>query len=792
MKRRSVAQLISLAMAGGAATLAPLAAAQSASTIEEITVTARRTEESIQSVPVSVTAFDAAAIREAQISTPEDLQISTPGVYLSGSGGRQNVIYQIRGQSKSVAGQASAAVVSYFAEVPDPVWGSFVPQYDIASVQVLKGPQGTLFGRNTTGGAVLYAPTEPGYEFGGYVSGALGNFDKRQFQGAVNIPLVADKVALRVAGDLHRRDGWVKNIGVGGDAEAVDTDSFRVSLLVEPVDGFKNLTIYDHFTSDNDGFSNTIGYVSPGFNLLTLLGIQDSALARLAEQRGRDFHTIDTSLAPSESLDRSGITNRTEIDFGAVQLVNIFGYRHTDLSYVTNTDGLGPLFGNGNPYPVGLPLHYIKANNNQEIEHYSNEIQLKGQALGDKLDWMVGAFWLDSEPDGSQGYTVLFGEVIGFPVARASYTFTSEESRAIFANLKYDLDAVAEGLEFEVGIRYTEDEVDSCTGIGLTDWSGDATASDCRPGSTKIANVNTVTGEFDETTWSVGLNWQVTEDIFTYGVARHGYRAGGANGPTLAGRLAPFQIFEPETVTDFEVGVRADWMIGGVGVRTNLSAFFGKYDDVQTPLTGVSSAITGCDPNSSNNPLPISVDGDCDITNDPAGGTLLVNSGKSEVSGVDLELIVTPTDRLTLNLGANYLDLQTKEFGGDPAIAPFFPGNEIPFNYTAEKSLVAGVRYAVPLDNRLARELVSNLDYYWTDDIFYILDVGSIPSYELVNLRIDLNGVAGTGLDISAFARNLTDEEYYSNGSAAGAFIGISSYVLAPPRLYGMEVRYSF
>src|SRR5690606_18832876 len=118
MKRTTLHQLVSLAVAGGAATLAPLATAQSATTIEEITVTARRTEESIQSVPVSVTAFDAAAIREAQISTPEDLQISTPGVYLSGSGGRQNVIYQIRGQSKSVAGQASAAVVSYFAEVP--------------------------------------------------------------------------------------------------------------------------------------------------------------------------------------------------------------------------------------------------------------------------------------------------------------------------------------------------------------------------------------------------------------------------------------------------------------------------------------------------------------------------------------------------------------------------------------------------------------------------------------------------------------------------------------------------
>lgn len=300
MKLKPIAHAISLTLITGALTFTSQAYAQSASTLEEILVTARRTEESIQSVPVSMTAFDAKALREAQISDPEDLQINTPGVYLSGSGGRQNVIYQIRGQSKSVAGQASAAVVSYFAEVPDPVWGSYVPQYDIASVQVLKGPQGTLFGRNTTGGAVLYAPTEPAYETGGYLSASVGNYNKRQFQGAVNIPVIDNKAALRIAGDIHKRDGWAKNIGVGGDAEEVDTESFRASLLFEPTDTIKNITIYDYFTSDNDGFSNSIGHVAADFNLLTLLGIQDSALDQLARQQARDYYTIETSLAQEE------------------------------------------------------------------------------------------------------------------------------------------------------------------------------------------------------------------------------------------------------------------------------------------------------------------------------------------------------------------------------------------------------------------------------------------------------------------------------------------------------------
>src|SRR5690606_9670603 len=169
--------------------------------------------------------------------------------FLSGSGGRENVIYQIRGQSKALSGPSSPAVVSYFAEVPDPTFGSFVPQFDIASVQVLKGPQGTLFGRNTTGGAILYAPQAPTYEWGGYISGIAGDFDKRQIQGAVNLPLVDSKAALRVAGDIDRRDGFTDNIGGGSDIDNVENQSFRVSLLLEPSENLSNTTLFDYYKS---------------------------------------------------------------------------------------------------------------------------------------------------------------------------------------------------------------------------------------------------------------------------------------------------------------------------------------------------------------------------------------------------------------------------------------------------------------------------------------------------------------------------------------------------------------
>lgn len=175
--------------------IAQTAQPQASPSIDDIVVTARRSEESIQSTPVSVTAFTADMLREANIATTADLMIKTPGVYLSGSGGRENSVFQVRGQSKALSGSNAPAVVSYFADVPAPTFGSGVATYDMASVQVLKGPQGTLFGRNTTGGAVLYYPAAPEYVLGGYVEAGYGRYDRKQLEGALSIPIVDNKLA---------------------------------------------------------------------------------------------------------------------------------------------------------------------------------------------------------------------------------------------------------------------------------------------------------------------------------------------------------------------------------------------------------------------------------------------------------------------------------------------------------------------------------------------------------------------------------------------------------------------
>src|SRR5690606_31766357 len=149
------------------------------------------------------------------------------------------------------------------------------------------GPQGTMFGRNTTGGAILYSPVAPSHAVGGFFGGTLGAENHRRVQGAVNIPLIQDKVALRVAGDVNRRDGYTKNIGVGGDLDGVDTGSYRISLLIEPTDYIRNTLIYDHFKSDNDGHGIVLEDVFSNPSLLDSFGIRDAALEELALQKER-------------------------------------------------------------------------------------------------------------------------------------------------------------------------------------------------------------------------------------------------------------------------------------------------------------------------------------------------------------------------------------------------------------------------------------------------------------------------------------------------------------------------
>ncbi|CAM8672905.1 hypothetical protein V473_18500 [Sphingobium cupriresistens LL01] len=763
---------------------------RSTASVDDIVVTARRVAESLQSTPVSVTAFSADTLRQSTIRDTQDLLVKTPGVFLAGSGGRENTNFSIRGQSKALAGNSAAAVISYFAEVPSPTVGSSIPTYDLGSVQILKGPQGTLFGRNTTGGAILYYPTAPSYEWEGYVQGTYGNYDTRLMEGALNLPIVADKLAVRIAGQYQKRDGWTKNIGIGGDADDLNSRALRGSVLFEPFEGLTNSTIVDYYRNRAVGGGSVLFNILPGPNALSATGTLAAAREQLALQMARGPRVINSDVDAFERVNRFGVTNRTEIDLGPdVQVVNIFGYRHTKVDYFSSVDGLPTLISDGTgAIPAGLPVTVVGGRQRSDVKQYTEELQLRGKLFDDRLDWLVGGFYLASNPVGPSGTYIPTFILPGITDAPFNYSFYAERSKALFGNIGYDLGTWVQGLRFSAGFRYTWDDITACIGGGTTP-NPTVTPRDCQTRTPTIRNASVNKTSSKAPTWTIGFDWQANDELFLYAVTRRGYRSGGINGPTLAGRLTQFQSFAPEKVTDIEAGIRSDFRAGAVDIRLNASPFIGWYSGVQVPVSGLNTQATCSLTAPGGTDAPRSPDGDCNASNDPAGGTLLVNAGKTRVAGIDLSGRIAPTRTLSFDVGATFLDLKSRSLTAPADLLPYLRIAEVPFNLVAKTTVTAGARWTLPLSPDVGEGTLS-IDYYRSSKVRSSDNV--LPAYDLVNARFDLKQVAGSGFDAALFMRNLFDKKYYASSNVGSAQLGVMSGFYGAPRTYGVELRYHF
>lgn len=756
----------------------------------DIIVTARRTSENIQSTPVSVTAFGTESLRQAQVRDTQDLLFKTPGVFLAGSGGRENSNFSIRGQSKALAGNSAPGVISYFADVPAPTLGSSIATYDLGSVQVLKGPQGTLFGRNTTGGAILYYPATPDYQLGGYVQATYGSYDARIAEAAINLPLIDQKVALRISGQYQKRDGWTKNIGVGKDADDLNSRAIRGSLLLEPLDGLKNITIVDYYRNRSVGGGSVLVNVFSGPNALTATGTLTAARAQLAAQRARGIRVIDSDIDAFERAERFGITNRTEAALSeAFQVVNIFGYRHTKVDYFSSVDGLPTLIADGTgAVPRGLPVMVVGGRQTSDVEQFTNELQFKGSLADGKLDWLIGGFYLKSKPKGPSGTYIPVFILPGITNAPFNYAFFTETSKAAFANVTYKLDSIADGLRINAGFRQTWDEIDACVGSG-TSPNPVLSPADCNNAVPAIRNSSVNRTKSNAPTWTIGLDWQASDELFVYAVTRRGYRAGGINSPTLAGRLQPFQSFRPEKVTDLEFGVRSDFKVGDADVRLNASPFVGWYSNVQVPISGLNTQATCSTATPGGTAAPRSPDGDCNAANDPSGGTLLVNAGSTKVSGIDLSARIAPSESLAFDFGATLLDLKTRSLTVPTDLQPYLRVLQVPFNLVARQTVTAAVRWTLPIPESIGKTVLST-DFYHSSSVQSSDAI--LPPYVLVNARLDVGSVGGTGVDASLFVRNLFDRDYLASSNVGSNLLGVQSGFFGAPRTVGVELRYRF
>jgi len=846
------AGVLSMATADMAmAQTAPQAADDTGATGGDIVVTARRVAETASKVPLAITAFSSAQIQTKNIQNVADLTKLTPGLNITGGGSRTNVFITIRGQSRGVTGNVSPAVITYFNEVPLPTYGSLIPTYDMDNIQVLKGPQGTLFGRNALGGAILTYSKAPTHSFGGYVEGEIGEYNRQKIEGAINIPIIPEKVALRISGQLDHSASYTKNyqytsFGVTPTLGAVvptpvpnthnfdefATTAIRASLLIEPVDGVKNVTVYDYtkvrgyasslFTGFYPGGvpGITAGpalYMVPSDALPAPLGGFIGGIAQCGSSLVCDYKLFgQASVAGGHQITYSnvdpwlsatkiwGISNTTTIELGDhATLKNIFGYRTNDSLSIGDLDA--------------TPLDIIETHNLIQLKQVTEELQLSGSVLDNKLKYTVGGFYYKQSPNGPGGSTALEVNAF-FGLSHGSgFSYFTDISKSLYGQFDY---TVVDGLTVTAGYRQNWDSSGGCVAsltypafsaglVQQTNPSVIPTDASCRSGNLS-SDYNAATlpvVHFNKGTWNLGANWQITPDAMVYAATRRGYRAGSYNGGVYDAFLASIRTFKPETLDDIEIGAKLRWH-GSVPGSLNVALYRGTDKDVQLPFSTsqltAGTAGLGCVFEAAN--TPGSTAPTCTV---PAGlphagepgrtisivpQTTYVNAGRSRLQGFEIDGTLSPVEGLTLSGGLSYTDFTALSLTPDPNLAAVYTANgrrSPPFVMRQQPEWIAnaGIYYEYPRDI-LGGRLAFNSDLRYTSS--WVEADFPIPGKTTVDASIGLKGIGGTGLDASVQVINVFNKFYEYGSAGSAASLGFRSTILGQPRTVSLRLRYTF
>ncbi len=761
--------------------------------IETVTVTAERRSEDLEKVPLNVTAMSGAFLRDENVKTATDLQIVAPTMTVAGSlGSRDDDVFTIRGQSEPFGG-ADPGVQTYFAEVPFNASGpgSF---YDMADIQVLSGPQGTLFGRNTTGGAVLFEPERPQTQFGGYLDGQLGNYDLRELQGALNVPLVDDTLLVRGAFDLATRNGFTKDTVITGssapftvDQDNVDYRAFRIGVTVRPFAHFENYTVFDFLHNHTNGTGDELTGIASQAQL-TQFAIQQFMAAgdpnavvdgtgavalfypelegALANQQSIGVRRANSAIRPLYRRESWGVTDIAQYDISPrIHLRNIFGYRRDETQSAFDYDG------------SYLPILEIPNPRTWETNGFqvTEEIQLLGEAMDRSFTWIAGFY---HELDHPAGYSEVERDVFGGGAVPSPLSFTELDSlgnggtsNAVYGSVTYDASLWLRGLSLTAGGRYTWDHK-VATALSCIYASFPFPGVPCPSPLTPAYAQPTLQASFHAPTWTLTADYQATDDTMAYVTYRRGYKSGGFNSGVLA--TAGYSEFRPEYLTDIEIGAKNNWTILAVPGRTNFDMYYGWYDDVQKndliSVNGIASAVT-------------------------------LNAAKAAIKGVDFQSTIIPNEHLSFRAFYSYTDAAYGAFALPQAIVggvPYGIQNHVgnPFAYTPVNKFGITASLHFMIDRAFGVPVFSvswyNQSRVWFTDLADIEPDGSQAGYNLVNLRLDWNEVAGSPADLAFFVNNVTDEVYKVGGNPLEHLTGTTSSIYGAPRLWGVELRYRF
>ncbi len=782
LRMRAVARAIRQTFAPvavGLAAIPPLALAQSdAPVLEEVVVTAQKRTESLQDVPVAVSAIAGDNLANTGFRDIADISAQVPSLIVTTNISPIQASFRLRrigneGNIPTFEPDTALIIDGAFRSRSGLGLGDLV---DVKSVEVLKGPQGTLYGKNAGAGVVSVTTEQPGDEFEGMAELSYGSDNYRQFRGYVNSPLT-DSISGRISYSNTRRDPLIDNL-VGGDGDNLDGDALRGQLRYDISDALSARLIIGFLNRDmKPTLADT--YYSP---------VQIDILQRA----GYTVRTNDPSDRVVESDDNSDFTQKSK---DAVLTVEYQGDGYTLTSITGAEDYIAKnRFGGAEE----LPLDLLEFYDVQEGRSFSQELRVASDT-GDRLSWLVGAFYYDNrftrgdrdrhefilnediEEYGGAVAAVLLGlpGVVPLPAlgveGDAGDFYVRQDSRSLGLFTQESL-RLTEDLEVAVGLRYSYEEKD-----GSIEQSNQLSPAGCVPPTNRnlICSVTPDGNNFDDSdSWSaltgnINLSYFINEESMVYALYSQGFKAGGYS-LQFGGATPESRPFDQEDIYNYELGWKTEFW--DRRARVNGSIFHTEYHDFQS-----ASFIS----------LAFAVN----------------NAEKVTVDGIEIDSTWLLSQNLTANLNLAYIDAVYDEYSGGQCYFGRTPDNALGqcdlsgdnLPYAPKLTGNVALTWEQPL---LSGDLYARLDYRYTDEANYSSELDprhEEAGYRVGNFRL---GWRNASYDVAAWVKNLEDETYYAQklpanvsasvDAAVGSSEGSYQTFSGEPRTFGVTARMHF
>ena len=730
---------------------------------DEVVVTAQKREESAQDVGISITTLSGEQMQSLGYTNAQDVTALAAGVATVQPNGEANYSVGIRGVANNdFTSNVESPVAIYVDETYiSQMSGAGFLLFDVDRVEILRGPQGTLFGRNATGGLVHYLTVKPNTdEFGGYGSFSYGNFDRWKGQGAVNIP-IGDMLSARLSLATHQGDGYATNrLNPSRDLNNANESAGRVQLRFQPSEDF-DLLLNARFGHQNirTGFFEFASALFPNGELTP--GVPNPDLGNYVDLDG-DIYAGDYDFTGQNKTNTEGYSGRFDWNLGFAKLTGITDYQSVERDYMEDSDA--------------SPENYFNFFLTTDAEQFSQEVRLAGEA--EKLKWVLGFYYLDIDINDSNGakatglFTAIFGDpaVTGFNGVRNPYTLDTR-SWSLFGQFDYEL---SDQFTLIGGIRYISEKKDYVYEDFVSLFPEDI-SSGLDPRIVDLGPPASFVGDRKDTNLAARaqLNWTPSDGVLAYASWNRGVKSGGFNSPLLPTPIfltEDFMTYDPEKLDAYEVGVKLDFG----RARPNASGYYYDYKNCQA------FSILGLD--------TFTLNADCENKG------FEVELQGSAAKGLDYHLGIGFTDAEVTDIPGVTIDADTP-LGTLPAIIP--GGTQRPVQ-TPKWNLNGLVRYEFPVAG--VGNIALQMDGTYRSEHFFALtnfNASREDGYFVGNASVTWIAPSEKW-SVRGFVQNFTASEYLvqtfdlSGSLSNGGLFGLVEQYYGRPRMYGVNLNVAF